>query len=60
MKTPSTQNQIGDRGNRVLKRLVERYADHGQVAYISSERVDAKLVLPEAIKSLKIQTPPNE
>ena len=51
---------IGDRGKRVMKRLVERYADHGQVAYISSERVDAKLVLPEAIKSLKIKTPPNE
>ncbi len=51
---------IGDRGKRVMKRLEERYADHGQVAYISSERVDAKLVLPEAIKSLKIKTPPNE
>lgn len=51
---------IGDRGKRVIKRLVERYADHGQVAYISSERVDAKLVHPEAIKGLKIKTPPNE
>ena len=50
---------IGDRGKRVIKRLEERYADHGQVAYISSERVDAKLVHPEAIKSLKIKTPPN-
>ena len=51
---------IGDRGKRVIKRLVERYADHGQVAYISSERVDAKLVHPEAIKGLKIKTPFNE
>lgn len=51
---------IGDRGKRVIKRLVERYADHGQVAYISSERVDAKLVHPEAIKGLKIKTQPNE
>ena len=51
---------IGDRGKRVVKRLAERYADHGQVAYVSSERVDAKLVLPEAVKSLKIKSPANE
>lgn len=47
---------IGDRGKRVIKRLVERYADHGQVAFITTERVDAKLVLPEAIKMLKIKS----
>ena len=46
---------IGDRGKRVIKRLVERYADRGQVAYITSERVDAKLVLPEAVKVLEIK-----
>ena len=45
---------IGDRGKRVIKRLVERYADRGQVAFITTERVDAKLVLPDAIKYLKI------
>ena len=47
---------IGDRGKRVIKRLVERYADHGQVAFITTERVDAKLVLPEAIKTLKVKS----
>ncbi len=47
---------IGDRGKRVIKRLVERYADHGQVAFITTERVDAKLVLPEAVKLLKIKS----
>jgi len=47
---------IGDRGKRVIKRLVERYADHGQVAFITTERVDAKLVLPEAIKMLKVKS----
>lgn len=46
---------IGDRGKRVIKRLVERYADRGQVAFITSERVDAKLVLPEAVKLLKVK-----
>jgi HK97 family phage major capsid protein len=45
---------IGDRGKRVIKRLVERYADRGQVAFITTERVDAKLVLPDAVKYLKI------
>ena len=46
---------IGERGKRSVKRLVERYADTGQVAYITSERIDAKLVLPEAVKSLEIK-----
>ena len=46
---------IGERGKRSIKRLVERYADKGQVAYITSERIDAKLVLPEAVKILKIK-----
>ena len=46
---------IGERGKRSTKRLVERYADNGQVAYITSERIDAKLVLPEAVKLLKVK-----
>ena len=45
---------IGDRGKRVIKRLVERYADRGQVAFITTERVDAKLVMPDAVKYLKV------
>ena len=49
---------IGDRGKRTIKRLVERYADRGQVAFITTERVDAKLVLPEAVKMLKISGTP--
>ena len=52
---------IGDRGKRVIKRLVERYADRGQVAFVTTERVDAKLVLPEAVKMLKVSgTPASE
>ncbi|MBQ8541804.1 MAG: phage major capsid protein [Clostridia bacterium] len=38
---------IGDRGKRAVKRLTECYAERGQVAYMTSERVDAKLVLPK-------------
>lgn len=49
---------IGDRGKRVIKRLVERYADRGQVAFLASQRVDAKLVLPEAVKMLRISGTP--
>ena len=46
---------IGERGKCVIKRLVERYANQGQVAFLTSERVDAKLVLPEAIKCLEVK-----
>ena len=46
---------IGDRGKRVIKRLVERFSDHCQVAFITTERVDAKLILPEAVKILKVK-----
>lgn len=49
---------IGDRGKRVIKRLVERYADRGQVAFITTERVDAKLILPDAVKMLKVSGTP--
>lgn len=43
----------GDRGSRSIKRLSEKYADSGQVGFIVSERVDAKLVVPEAVKVLQ-------
>lgn len=46
---------IGDRGKRKIKRLEERYAEQGLVAFITTERVDAKLVIPEAVKTLKIK-----
>lgn len=47
---------IGDRGKRSLKRFNELYADKGQVGFQATQRVDAKLVLPEAIKALEIKT----
>lgn len=43
---------IADRGNRVLQRLNELYAGNGQIGFRAYERVDGKIVLSEAIKSL--------
>lgn len=45
---------IGDRSNRSIKRMGEVYSDKGMVGYRVTHRVDGKLVLPEAIKTLKI------
>lgn len=44
---------IADRQGRTFKRLNELYAVTGQVGFLGSQRVDAKIVLPEAIKTLK-------
>ena len=40
---------IADRQGRIFKRLNELYATTGQVGFIGSQRVDGKLILPEAI-----------
>ena len=45
---------IGDRGHHHLKRLNELRAKTDQVEFILTKRVDAKLVVPEAVKTLKI------
>ena len=37
---------IGDRQGVTFKRLNERYADTGQIGFLATKRVDAKLVLP--------------
>ncbi|WP_028125422.1 phage major capsid protein [Eremococcus coleocola] len=44
---------IADREGRSFKRLNELYATNGQVGFLGSQRVDGKLVLPEAFKVLK-------
>ena len=44
---------IGDRQGVSFKRLNERFAETGQVGFIATKRVDAKLILPEAIKVLQ-------
>ena len=46
---------IGDRKHRRIKRLTEVHAQHGQVAYLMSQRVDAKLLDRNAIAALKVK-----
>ena len=46
---------IGDRGARSFAALHELYAGVGQVAFVAKERVDGKLVLPEAVQVLKMK-----
>ena len=46
---------IADRTNRTFKRLNELYATTGQVGFLATERVDGKLILPEAVKVLKLK-----
>lgn len=45
---------IGDRGTRSWQELRELFAGNGMIAYVSKERVDGKLVLPEAVQILSI------
>jgi HK97 family phage major capsid protein len=46
---------ISDRLGRSLKRLNELFAMNGQVGFLASERVDGRLILPEAVKTLTIK-----
>lgn len=46
---------IGDRGTRSLQELKELFAGNGMVGYIMKERVDGRLVLPEAVQLLKMK-----
>ena len=43
---------IADRQGRTFKKLSELYAANGQVGFMGTQRVDGKLILPEAIKVL--------
>ena len=43
---------IGDRGTRSFAELRELFAGNGMIGYVAKERVDGKLILPEAIKVL--------
>ena len=47
---------VADREGRSFKRLNELYAANGQVGFQSSERVDGKLVLAEAVKVLAMKS----
>ena len=47
---------IADRQGRSFKRLNELFATTGQVGFMATQRVDGKLILPEAIKVLQQKT----
>ena len=49
---------IGDRGVRSFKQLTELFAGNGMIGYVAKERVDGKLVLPEAVQILKVSAEP--
>jgi HK97 family phage major capsid protein len=44
---------VADRQGRVFKRLNELFAVTGQVGFVATQRVDGKLILPEAVKILQ-------
>ena len=46
---------IGDRGTRSFAELKELYAGNGMVGFVAKERVDGKLILPEAVQILKMK-----
>ena len=46
---------IGDRGSRSFKQLNELFAGNGMIGYVAKERVDGKLILPEAVQILKLK-----
>lgn len=46
---------IADRQGRSFQRLNELYAVTGQIGFKASQRVDGKLILPEAIKVLQMK-----
>ncbi len=46
---------IAERQGRSFKRLSELYAANGQIGFLASERIDGKLILPEAVKGLSVK-----
>ena len=46
---------VADRQGRAFQRLNELYAATGQVGFKATQRVDGKLILPEAIKVLQMK-----
>lgn len=47
---------IADRQGRVFKKLSELYAATDQTGFVATQRVDGKLILPEAIKFLQMKS----
>ena len=47
---------IGDRGSRSFKQLNELFVGNGMIGFVAKERVDGKLILPEAVQILKLKS----
>ena len=45
---------IADRGNRSFRRFDELFAEQGQTGFRMIERIDGKLILPEAVKVIQM------
>lgn len=46
---------IGDRGSRSFAELKELFAGNGMIGFVAKERVDGRLVLPEAVQILNMK-----
>ena len=46
---------IADRQGRSFQRLNELFAKNGQVGFRVFQRVDGKLILPEAVKTMQMK-----
>ena len=46
---------IGDRGSRSMQELKELFAGNGMIGYVMKERVDGRLILPEAVQIMKMK-----
>ena len=46
---------IGDRGTRSFKQLNELFAGNGMIGFVAKERVDGKLLVPEAVQVMKLK-----
>ena len=49
-----SQYWIADRGNRSLRRFNELFANRNEISFSMIERVDGKLLIPEAIKVIRM------
>ena len=49
------ETTVGDRGTRSFKQLNELFAGNGMIGFVAKERVDGKLILPEAVQILKVK-----
>ena len=50
---------VADRASRTFRRLNELFAANDQVGFMTTQRVDGKLILPEAVKALVMSNKAN-